>query len=115
VGLLSRLRLGEPQTRPILLVVTFREQIQFGGRAHSTTIPPIVSRLLSRANDPKRTLSRAFFDLALDRERAKFFGFVTHSQTLPPSHITLLKQLLTVESRCNILGELVDASTVIND
>jgi hypothetical protein len=83
------------------------ENIQARWKQALPRMPPVVSQLLKRTTDPKRTLSQSFFDVALDCERAKVFGFVDYARPLTEELVILLRVLLTISSRHNILGELI--------
>jgi hypothetical protein len=94
--------------RPLPTLEMLSSQILERWRGALATMPPVVSRLLERASNPKRTLSQSFFDVALQRERAKIFGMIDFSRMLTDELVDLLRVLLTVASRLNILAELVE-------
>jgi hypothetical protein len=97
--------------RPIPPFEGLSRRIQERWKRALPTMPPVVSRLLESASDPERTLSNSFFDVALDCQRAKVFGLVDYSRDLTEELVILLRALLTIESKFNILGALVSLTT----
>jgi hypothetical protein len=97
--------------RPLPVFELFANKIRERWGRSLPTMAPVVTQLLQRAPDPQRTLSEAFFEVALDSERARIFGLVDYSQTLRPDLVVLLRILLKFDSKHHILGELVEMTT----
>jgi hypothetical protein len=73
-------------------------------------LPSVVIQLLSGATDPRTTLARAFFDIALDSNHAIVYGLIDFNQTLPPALTSVLRSLLSV-GELTILDDLVHMAT----
>jgi hypothetical protein len=71
------------------------------------SVPVFVMRILRDGRDSRRTLSRAFFELALRPEAARLFGLVHFCQQLPPRLIDRLRPLLTADGASQILDNLI--------
>jgi hypothetical protein len=73
-------------------------------------LPHAVVQLLQTSRDPKRTLSKAFFEYALDSHNARVLGLVSFFQKLTPELTQLLRGLLTMDGDIQILDKLVTIS-----